>query len=39
MYEAEEMNVDLPELKDEDKVIPQEEIPEAEVKQVDINEL
>ena len=47
MYEAEEMNVDLPELKEEDKIIVQgdQNIPEAEIKddsnikQVDINEL
>ena len=46
MYEAEEMNVDLPELKDEDKIIPQDDetiqeavIEEQNVKQVDINEL
>lgn len=46
MYEAEEMNVDLPELKDEDKIIPQDDetiqeavIEEQSVKQVDINEL
>ena len=46
MYEAEEMNVDLPEIKEEDKVIIQDdvveeaEVVEAEtIKQVDINEL
>ncbi len=44
MYEAEEMNVDLPELKEEDKIIMQEDISEADVqeesiKQVGINEL
>lgn len=46
MYEAEEMNVDLPELKEEDKIIQQDdeniqeaEIEEAEVQQVDINDL
>lgn len=47
MYEADEMNVDLPEIRDEDKVILQgdQNIPEAEIKddsnikQVDINEL
>ncbi len=44
MYEAEEMNVDLPELKEEDKIVQQDDIPEAEVqeehiKQVDINDL
>ncbi len=46
MYEAEEMNVELPELKEEEKIINQgeEEIPDAdfeekEVKPVDINEL
>lgn len=43
MYEAEEMNVDLPEIKEEDKIIQQDDIPEAEVteeiKQVDISEL
>ena len=46
MYEAEEMNVDLPELKDEDKIIPQDDetiqeavIEEQNLKQVDINEL
>ena len=46
MYEAEEMNVELPELKDEDKIIIQEEVEDAEiteeedtVKSVDINEL
>lgn len=46
MYEAEEMNVDLPEVKDEEKIIVQDdeniqeaEIVEKEVKQVDINDL
>lgn len=46
MYEAEEMNVDLPELKDEDKIIQQDDeniqeakIEEKEVQQVDINDL
>ena len=48
MYEADEMNIDLPEIRDEDKVILQDDqnIPEAEIKddssnikQVDINEL
>lgn len=48
MYEADEMNVDLPELKEEDRIIVQDDqnIPEAEIKddssnikQVDINEL
>ena len=48
MYEAEEMNVDLPELKEEDRIFVQDDqnIPEAEIKddssnikQVDINEL
>lgn len=47
MYEAEEMNVDLPELRDEDKIIVQEDENDSEkddregsgIKQVDINEL
>lgn len=46
MYEAEEMNVDLPEIKEEDKVIIQDDVVEEanvveteEIKQVDINEL
>ena len=44
MYEAEEMNVELPELREEDKIIQQNDIPEAEIKEteiktVDINEL
>ncbi len=45
MYEAEEMNVELPEIREEDKIIQQDDIPEAEVvektdiKSVDINEL
>lgn len=45
MYEAEEMNVDLPETKDEDKIIQQNDIPEAEIqeekeiKQVNINDI
>ena len=46
MYEAEEMNVDLPEIREEDKIIQQDDIEEAsvkeekvELKQVDINDL
>lgn len=44
MYEAEEMNVELPELREEDKIIHQDDIPEAEIeettiKTVDINDL
>lgn len=45
MYEAEEMNVDLPELKEEDRIIVQEDNLETEptensdIKQVNINEL
>lgn len=44
MYEAEEMNVDLPEIREEDKIIQQddnldEETENSEIKQVDINEL
>ena len=39
MYEADEMNVELPEISEEEKIINQEEVPEAEVKQVNINEL
>lgn len=47
MYEAEEMNVDLPELRDEDKIIVQEDENDSEteptensdIKQVNINEL
>lgn len=47
MYEAEEMNVDLPELRDEDKIIVQEDENDSEkddredsgIKQVGINEL
>lgn len=47
MYEAEEMNVDLPELKEEDRIIVQDEednsetepIENSDIKQVNINEL
>ena len=51
MYETEEMSVELPAIKDDDKVIIQEDIPDAEIeetyhqneepeaKQVDMNEL
>lgn len=44
MYEAEEMNVDLPELKEEDRIIVQDEEDNSEtensdIKQVNINEL
>lgn len=43
MYEADEMNVDLPEIKEEDKIIQQDDIPDAEIetdaKQVDMNAL
>lgn len=46
MYEAEEMNVDLPEIKEEDKIIQQDdediqevEVAEATVKKVDMSEL
>lgn len=45
MYEADEMNVDLPEIKEEDKIIQQDDIQEAEIqeekdiKQVDINDI
>ena len=50
MYEADEMNVDLPEIKEEDKIIQQDDIPDAEIenieptteqgyRQVDMNEL
>lgn len=45
MYEAEEMNVDLPEIKEEDKIIQQDDIQETEIqeekeiKQVNINDI
>lgn len=42
MYEAEEMNVDLPEIEEEDKIIQQDDVIEAEIqetKQVNINDI